>query len=286
MKVFDSFRFFNELELLEIRFNLLYDVVDHFVITECPYTISGEEKPLYYLENKDRFSKFNDKVIHDVMEEIPDDFSRYIEKQKYHTAYGDIDHNCGKRYIDIPVRYQRDIYARNYTAYSLEKAGVVNDDIIITSDADEIINPLILENLEWFDSYNHYAALQRTFYYNLNTLYQDEWMGSRVCTWHKLKDVSVDKLRQSHPDSYRLEQGGWHWSYFGGAQRYREKMAACADNQANIPEIVDNAEDRIEKGLDPLGRGVSYRAVPIDDSFPDYNVSNQDKYSDFIKPWN
>ena len=61
MKVFDSFRFFNELELLEIRFNLLYDVVDHFVITECPYTISGEEKPLYYWENKDRFSKFNDK---------------------------------------------------------------------------------------------------------------------------------------------------------------------------------------------------------------------------------
>ena len=46
MKVFDSFRFFNELDLLEIRFNLLYDYVDYFVITECPYTIMGDEKPL------------------------------------------------------------------------------------------------------------------------------------------------------------------------------------------------------------------------------------------------
>ena len=52
-KVFDSIIFFNELELLEMRLNILGDVVDHFVITESPYTVSGNEKPLYYAENKD-----------------------------------------------------------------------------------------------------------------------------------------------------------------------------------------------------------------------------------------
>ena len=55
MKIFDSFRFFNELEILEIRFNILYDVVDYFVITESPYTTMGDSKPLYYWENRDRF---------------------------------------------------------------------------------------------------------------------------------------------------------------------------------------------------------------------------------------
>lgn len=55
MRVFDSFRFYNELELLEVRLNVLNDVVDYFVLTESPVTISGNEKPLYYLENKDRF---------------------------------------------------------------------------------------------------------------------------------------------------------------------------------------------------------------------------------------
>ena len=45
MKIFDSFRFFNELEILEIRFNILYDVVDYFVITESPYTTMGDSKP-------------------------------------------------------------------------------------------------------------------------------------------------------------------------------------------------------------------------------------------------
>ena len=54
MKVFDSIIFFNELELLEMRLNILNDVVDYFVVTESPFTVSGNEKPLYYAENKDR----------------------------------------------------------------------------------------------------------------------------------------------------------------------------------------------------------------------------------------
>ena len=64
MKVFDVFLFFNELDLLEVRLNLLYPFVDHFVINEATKTFSGLDKPLYYLENKDRFEKFQDKIIH------------------------------------------------------------------------------------------------------------------------------------------------------------------------------------------------------------------------------
>ena len=204
MKIFDSFRFFNELDLLEIRFNLLYDLVDHFVITECPYTIMGDEKPLYYWENRKRFDKFNDKVIHDVMEDIPDNFDDYVERKGYHTPYGNVDHNCNMKYIHIPLRYQRDIYARDYTAYSIEKAGAKSEDVIITSDADEIINPLILQNMDWFDGYNHYVTLQRHFYYKFNVLREEDWMGSRICNWFKLRNTSVDQLRQSHQDSYRI----------------------------------------------------------------------------------
>ena len=83
MKVFDSIIFFNELELLEMRLNILNDVVDYFVVTESPFTVSGNEKPLYYAENKDRFGKFNDKIIHHVTEEIPNDYNHLLEKTKY-----------------------------------------------------------------------------------------------------------------------------------------------------------------------------------------------------------
>ena len=108
MKIFDSFRFFNELDLLEMRFNILYDLVDHFVITECPYTIMGDEKPLIIIGRiRKRFDKFNDKVIHDVMEDIPDNFNDYVERNGYHTPYGNVDKNCNMKYIHIPFRYQR-----------------------------------------------------------------------------------------------------------------------------------------------------------------------------------
>jgi beta-1,4-mannosyl-glycoprotein beta-1,4-N-acetylglucosaminyltransferase len=75
MRVFDSFIFFNELDLLELRLNILNDVVDYFVLTESPWTVSGNPKPLYYQENKDRFEKFNHKIIHNITEEIPNDYS-------------------------------------------------------------------------------------------------------------------------------------------------------------------------------------------------------------------
>ena len=216
------------------------------------------------------------------MEDIPDNFNDYIERNGYHTPYGNIDKNCGHRYIDIPIRYQRDIYARDYTAYSIEKAGAKSEDVIITSDADEIINPLILQNMDWFDGYNHYVGLQRTFYYKLNVLREEDWMGSRICNWFKLKDTSVDQLRQSHQDSYRIEQGGWHWSYFGNVKTIEQKLKACADSHhgsEDLPEMVD-------MGKDPVGRSDLYGSVPIDDSFPEYIRNNQEKYSHFIKPWN
>ena len=68
MKVFDVFLFFNELDLLEIRLNMLYPFVDHFVINEATQTFFGSDKPFYYLENKERFKKFEDKIIHNIIE--------------------------------------------------------------------------------------------------------------------------------------------------------------------------------------------------------------------------
>ena len=157
MKVFDSIIFFNELELLEMRLNILNDVVDYFVVTESPFTVSGNEKPLYYAENKDRFGKFNDKIIHHVTEEIPNDYNHLLEKTKFHCAYKEND-PYGTPMIDLPVRYQRALFNRNNSAFGIEKGNPKPEDIIITSDADEILDPRVLENLDWFDGYNHYVG--------------------------------------------------------------------------------------------------------------------------------
>ena len=46
MKIFDVFTFYNELDLLELRMEILGDVVDYFVINESNITFTGKEKPL------------------------------------------------------------------------------------------------------------------------------------------------------------------------------------------------------------------------------------------------
>jgi len=48
MKVFDLFTFAGEYDLLEIRFNILKDYVDKFIVVEFDKTFSGKNKqPLF-----------------------------------------------------------------------------------------------------------------------------------------------------------------------------------------------------------------------------------------------
>ena len=285
MKVFDSFIFFNELELLEMRLNILNDVVDYFVLTESPFTVSGNEKPLYYQENKDRFGKFNDKIVHHVTEEIPNDFTHLLEKTKFHVAYKNND-PYGTPMIDLPVRFQRALFNRNNSAFGIEKAGVTDEDLVITSDADEIINPLLLQDLEWFNPSNHYVAECRAFYYKLNILYQEDWMGSRLCTWKHLRNTTIDQHRQNHQNAHKIQDAGWHFSFFGNAEDFKLKLASYEHTENNTDQVTSTASEKIEQGLDPLGRTNKLITVPLDDSYPEYVLENQDKYAEFISAWN
>lgn len=285
MRVFDSFIFFNELDLLELRLNILNDVVDYFVLTESPWTVSGNPKPLYYEENKKRFSKFNHKIIHNITKEIPNDFSNYYEKKLYHTPMAGVDLN-GTPYRSYPIRFQRAIFNRDSSIYGLINFGMKDDDLILTSDADEIINPLVLEDLTWFDSQNHYVCLQKAFYYKLNYLYQDNWMGTRICTFKTLSNYSVDLLRNMHKEAHTIESAGWHWSFFGDADSFRLKLASYEHTENNIESNTSDAENKIENGIDPFGRPIQIITIPIDETYPDYILNNQEKYSKFIKPWN
>src|SRR3990167_11062120 len=70
--IYDTFMFFNELDLLEIRLNELDKVVDKFVLVESPFTYSGKSKPLFFQSNKKRFSKFLHKINYVLIEDIGD----------------------------------------------------------------------------------------------------------------------------------------------------------------------------------------------------------------------
>lgn len=70
--VYDCFVFFNELELLELRLEELSDVVDRFVLVEGTKTFRGKKKPLYFEDNKERYSKFLNRIIHIRVDDFPE----------------------------------------------------------------------------------------------------------------------------------------------------------------------------------------------------------------------
>jgi len=279
MKIFDTFTFYNELDLLELRMNILGDVVDYFVINEATITFTGKEKPLYFLENKDRFKKWEDKIIHHVTVDDNETLEKFWDGVPYHRSMMEDD------IYKLPLHYQRACFHKDSAIYALLDHAQ-DDDIILTSDADEIANPEAIKAIgEWFDPNNHYLLKGPVYYYYLNLLCEKEWMGTRVSTMKMLKTMSVDKLRQSHQDAWKVEDGSWHWSFFGDADTVRAKMDAYEHQENNLPEFRDSMEDRIEKGIDPFGRDYLYtpQVVPIDDTFPEYIIQNQDKLAKFIK---
>lgn len=52
MKLVDCFIFYNELDMLAYRLNVLHSIVDWFVLVESRHTFTGKEKECYYEQNK------------------------------------------------------------------------------------------------------------------------------------------------------------------------------------------------------------------------------------------
>ncbi|MBO6196917.1 MAG: glycosyl transferase GT17 family protein, partial [Butyrivibrio sp.] len=116
--VYDCFPFFNEVDILKLRLNILNPYVDRFVIEESTVTFSGEPKELVFEKYKDQFKEFLDKITYIVVDDTP---------------------------IEGADTYVRDYYQKNNLIKGLKDA--TSDDVIIMSDADEIPCPETLKNI-------------------------------------------------------------------------------------------------------------------------------------------
>ena len=68
MKIIDCFTFYNELELLNYRLNILNNIIDYFILVEANQTYTGNKKGLFFDENKNLYDKFKNKIIHIIID--------------------------------------------------------------------------------------------------------------------------------------------------------------------------------------------------------------------------
>lgn len=251
IKIVDCFIFYNELDLLNYRLHLLNDWVDFFVIVESTHTFVGREKPLFFVDQAHRFQKFQDKIIHVVVEDMPYQFPN-IQIDKHVNEQG-ISYQKGDQ-------WQNEFHQRNAIArgISLVSSHLNPHDLLILSDVDEIPNPLVLRNLKENTLSVEAVSLEMDFYYyNLNTKLEYVWRLSKILSYQQYLHFgySIDKLRNT--TWVNVPHGGWHLSYFGDKHFISNKLQNFSHQEFNDEKYTDpdTIQERIQQGVTVINYG-------------------------------
>jgi beta-1,4-mannosyl-glycoprotein beta-1,4-N-acetylglucosaminyltransferase len=299
-KIYDCFPFFNELDLLEIRLSELYDHVDFFVLCESTVTHSGKAKPLYFNENRKRFKKWEDKIIHLIYD--PKSLGFFFNFFEWLGQFGFMKRrSVGRIYSIFKLgRYVPEMNQRNYLINGLN--GLKDEDIIFMSDLDEIWNPNI-KNMAIRQLRDDKVVQldQSLYFYFLNGRADSIWRSANVFRYKMLKKYSMDDLRHwtfrekfigalfkvysARKREIVWKNGGWHFSYLGGIDKIREKFENIShfENDSDDVKSMDNIKKMVKKGeFVSKNETIRLKYVKIDDSFPKTILKNRNKYKKLI----
>ena len=269
MKIFDCFIYLDEDFLLDLRFNILNNYVDYFVVVESNKTWQNNKKNFNFNINK--FQKFSNKIIYVKVEDMPEGENPWLREN--------FQRNCIKR--------------------GLLRAN--NEDLIIISDADEIPRP---EKIINFDLKKKYGVFeQKQFYYKLNLFNESNpvWRGSKVCIKKYLKspqwlrELKIKKRPFWRLDkinlNYTIENGGWHFCNLKTPDQLLFKyknLCEYKDNYVFFNSInekflnTQNIEENIKNQKDIIGRNDVFKKQEIDNSYPKYILDNINIFQNWI----
>jgi len=235
--IVDCFTFYNELELLNYRLNVLNHVVDYFVIVEAAHTHVGMEKSLFFNDHKFLFENFMNKIIHVVVDDFP--------------------HKHPNINIQNNDQWKNENYQRECISRGLDKINFNDNDLIVVSDLDEISNPNTLLELKANGICEGVNTLEMDFYYyNLHSRFAEKWDRVRIISHKSFKDsgVTCQNLREMYGNC--IQNGGWHLSYFGDSSFIKNKIVNFGHQEFNNDNYTDinKIEERIKNSDDLYGR--------------------------------
>jgi beta-1,4-mannosyl-glycoprotein beta-1,4-N-acetylglucosaminyltransferase len=269
--IIDCFTFFNELDLLEVRLAELNEYVDYFVLVEAGKTQSLLDKSFYFEENKERYLKFLNKIIHVKVEDYPNN-QRDLWEMENHQR------NCINR--------------------GLEQLNLNDNDIILVSDLDEIPKGLLIKKIKeenLLQKNEMFSIVQEFYAYFLNLKCETrDWIGTVVTKPSVIRDRTPQGVRVVKDYILRILNGGWHFSWLGGAEAVWEKAQSCIEpfDKKNLPSkeeyidffkkytIINNKGFVKTEDLSMTDQKFSY--VDINESFPLEIRRNIKKYNKYI----
>ena len=263
-RIIDCITFFDNNFIFDLRYNILNEYVDYFIICESRFDHKNNEKKINF-ELKKGYDK--NKIIHIV----------YNKKFPHFDAWKN-------------QAIQRDFILKELSQFD-------SNDYIFFSDPDEIINPDILDNFQLDKKYGIFLQKCFNFKFNLFNKFESPWEGPRVCKKKNLK--SIDFMRQKVKSKnlkysfYRFDKekniklfdnGGWHFNNIMSPEKISLKLKSFAHTEFSSSKFsdVEIIKKKIHKMEDLFERGHKYEKVNIDKTFPKYLLDNINKYKEFI----
>lgn len=242
MRILDCFSYFNEVETLKLRIDLLHDKVDKFIITESDHTHKGDYKGFSLKKDLTRFGLNTDKI-------------KVIEVQ------------CPS------FKMESNAWIRERMQRNAAAEFISGDDAAIISDCDEIINPEMID---------YYVSVAKQYPNNILRIPMDflmaradlkaydqkgnsiDWSAPFICLEKHLSKLTLSDLRESHSlnietefssifitEDNKIKSAGWHFSWMGNNKRHKTKKDSFL--HWNEVELQQNFNPK-EGSTDPLGR--------------------------------
>ena len=290
MKIIDCTTYYSEDLMLDVRFNILNEYVDKFIITESKFSHSGKEKPLNF--NINNFPKFKDKIQYLVIENEPEGINKN-------------DNSSAVKRINSLLRINQ---SYDYMMNAIKNTS--DDDLICLSDNDEIPN----FNSQSFKNTNKdiYIFKQLFFYYKFNLFYDlMPWYGTKACKKKKLISLSwLRNLKNKQYPIWRLdtlfsktkqtnlqivENGGWHFTNIKTAEEIYTKLSNFGHHNEfdtsgvtvkDIQECIDNRIVNYNHLADQTTDNkytANYKLQLIEDKLlPKYLINNRQNLKDWF----
>jgi len=242
-RIYDCFLYHDEVELLEIRLELLAEVVDCVVIVTAAETFAGLRKSFSFPAKNPMVLRYSSRIRVVYLDRLPGSDT-----------------------------WSKENFSRNAITQGLSDAKT--DDWIVVSDIDELPRPDVLAGLKHQAERNGPIVLDLEYFnfkfnYKLVHGLQAAWPGPVLCRLREFR--SAQELRNMRwrlledPNSC-IEYAGWHFSFLTVTADVSQKLASHAHQEESIQSRRENVDSLIatRQGFhDHLHPGSVWAVVPV-----------------------
>lgn len=265
--IYDVITYNGERDLFNLRYNILKDYVDEFIVVEFDKTFSGKDKPFYFDEIFNKYQVIGGKP--------------FIRYEKFTDE-------VWNKYRDLAISSPNTEYgkgAEHWIREFCQKESIKNclthlqdDDIVFIGDCDEIWNPDYFqsETKELITDISKLSLLVYTYY--LNNRSSEQFFGTIV---GKYKDIKAQCLNHLRSNSRKVHgYYGWHFTSLKDGLKQKLEYSYTPESYAT-EAVMQNLENNIAQNKDFLGRDFKYW---IDESdWPQYLKNNKEKYNNLLR---